>query len=102
MRSIGDHPMSNPAVADAIPAAIQSLLALFAPGDALAGVRFPDVDGEVIAAAAAETRDRAAAVARAEADLEAARAALAEAQDRLLARSQRALAYARVYGEDDA
>lgn len=91
---------TTPQIPDPIPAPIQSLLAIF--GDYLADVRFPDVDAEVLGGAADEVRRLAQEVARAEAVLEAARAALADGQEVLLARSQRALAYARIFAEDDA
>jgi ElaB/YqjD/DUF883 family membrane-anchored ribosome-binding protein len=78
---------------------LQQLLELFA--SELKAVKFPDMDAGVLEAAAAKVRERADAVARAEAALEAARAALGETQDVLLAKGQRALAYARVFAEED-
>ncbi len=84
---------------DSIPAPILSLLSAFE--GALASVKFPDVDAGVLASSAAQTRACAEAVAHAEVALEAARASLAESQDALLVRAQRALAYARVYAEGD-
>lgn len=85
---------------DPISPALRALLELFATE--LAEVRFPDVDGEVLEDAAAGVREKAEAVARAQAALEAARQALHESQDVLLQKGQRALAYARVFSEDNA
>jgi hypothetical protein len=59
------------------------------------------MDLAVLQDAAAKVRERAEAVARAEAALEAARSALGESQDALLAKGQRALAYARVFAEEN-
>ncbi|HLL53516.1 MAG TPA: hypothetical protein VK447_08225 [Myxococcaceae bacterium] len=78
---------------------LQQLLDLFA--SELKAVKFPDMDAGVLEAAASKVRERADAVARAEAALEAARAALGESQDALLAKGQRALAYARVFAEEN-
>jgi hypothetical protein len=80
--------------------ALRALLEVFS-GE-LSGVKFPEVDEEVLEEAAARVREKAEAVARAQAALEAARQALAESQEVLLQKGQRALAYARVFAEDDA
>jgi hypothetical protein len=79
--------------------ALQSLCELFT-GE-LRDVRFPDVDGPTLATAVNAVHAAAAELARAEAVVEAARQALAESQDALLNRSQRALAYARIYAEEN-
>jgi ElaB/YqjD/DUF883 family membrane-anchored ribosome-binding protein len=85
---------------DSISPALRALLELFATD--LADVRFPDVDGEVLVESAGQVREKAEAVARAQAALEAARQALQESQDVLLQKGQRALAYARVFAEENA
>lgn len=85
---------------DSISPALRALLELFATD--LADVRFPDVDGEVLVEAAGHVREKAEAVARAQAALEAARQGLQESQDVLLQKGQRALAYARVFAEENA
>lgn len=84
---------------EAIAPPLRALMELFATE--LAEVRFPDVDVKVLGEAAARVRERAEAVARAAAALEAARQALHESQESLLHKGQRALAYARVYAEED-
>lgn len=85
---------------DPISPALQALLELF--NQELEAVKFPDVDGAVLGEAAARVRENAEAVARAQAALEAAKQALYETQETLLQKGQRALAYARVFAEDDA
>ncbi|QSQ21105.1 hypothetical protein JY651_38825 [Pyxidicoccus parkwayensis] len=85
---------------DPISPALRALLELFATE--LNEVRFPDVDAEVLDDAAAVVREKAELVAKAQAALEAARQALHESQDALLLKGQRALAYARVFSEDNA
>ncbi|WP_426756365.1 hypothetical protein [Myxococcus sp. Y35] len=85
---------------DPISPALRALLELFATE--LAEVRFPDMNGEVLDAAAEQVREKAEAVARAQAALEAARQALQESQEALLQKGQRALAYARVFSEENA
>lgn len=82
-----------------IPEPVQRLLDLFSAS--LADVRFPDVDAQALARAAAEVTESAAAVDAASAALDDARAALALRQDTLLRQAQRAVAYARVYAEND-
>jgi hypothetical protein len=84
---------------DAIPTPIQTLLDLFAT--TLADVRFADVDAQTLARVASEVDAAAAVVASAEATLASAREALQERQDALLLHAQRAVAYARVYAEND-
>ncbi len=82
-----------------IPAPIQTLVQLFTTS--LADVRFADVDGQTLGRCAAEVDSAAGAVASAQAVLDAAREALQLKQDILLQRAQSALAYARVYAEND-
>ena len=84
---------------DAIPAPIQSLLDLFST--ALVEVRFADVDAQTLARAVADVQEAAAVVGAAQATLEDARQALQERQETLLQYAQRAVAYARVYAEND-
>jgi hypothetical protein len=84
---------------DAIPSPIQSLLDLFAT--ALVEVRFADVDAQTLARAAADVQAASAVVATAQSALDEARLALHERQEILLALAQRAIAYARVYAEND-
>ncbi|GMU07554.1 hypothetical protein [Corallococcus caeni] len=85
---------------DSISPALRALLELFATD--LADVKFPDVDTAVLGESAAHVREKAEAVARAQAALDAARQALNESQESLLQKGQRALAYAKVFAEDDA
>jgi hypothetical protein len=82
-----------------IPTPIQTVLALFTTS--LADVRFADVDAEQLARLAADVEAAAENVAAAQATLDVAREALQESQDALLHKAQRALAYARVYAEND-
>jgi ElaB/YqjD/DUF883 family membrane-anchored ribosome-binding protein len=85
---------------DPISPAMRALLEVFSAE--LSEVKFPDVDAEVLEEAAVRVREQAEAVARAQAALEAARQALVESQDALQQKGQRALAYARVFAEEDA
>ena len=91
--------MSNTLSDNPIPSSIQTLLEIFE--SELASVKFPDVDKKVLDAAAEVVKARAEEVARAEATLDAARAALLESQDGLLQKGQRALAYARIFAEEN-
>lgn len=84
---------------DSISPALRALLELFATD--LADVKFPDVDTAVLGESAAHVREKAEAVARAQAALDAARQELNESQESLLQKGQRALAYAKVFAEDD-
>jgi hypothetical protein len=84
---------------DAIPLPVQAILDLFASD--LAEVRFADVDANALEQIAVEVKAAANLVESAERALDAARAALQEKQDSLLQHAQRALAYARVYAEND-
>lgn len=82
-----------------LPPGTAAVLGLF--DDELRGLRFPDVDQAVLREAAARVQAQAEVVAQAEAALHAAREVLAECQDGLVHRCQRALAYARVFAEED-
>ncbi|MCK8501425.1 hypothetical protein [Myxococcus fulvus] len=84
---------------DPISPALRALLKLFTTE--LAEVRFPDMSGDVLDDAAAQVRAKAEAVAQAQAALEVARQGLQESQDALLQKGQRALAYARVFSEEN-
>jgi hypothetical protein len=82
-----------------IPTAIQEVLDLFE--DQLAPITFGGLETRVLTAAAETVRVAADALAAAEAAAEAARAVLVERQEELALKAQRALAYARIYAEDD-
>ncbi len=84
---------------DAISPPIRTALEIFET--ALADVRFAELDAKTLARAAADVHAVAAVVASAQAALDSARSALQERQDILLERVQRAIAYARVYAEND-
>jgi multidrug efflux pump subunit AcrA (membrane-fusion protein) len=84
---------------DTISPPIQSLLELFTT--TLADVRFGDVDAQTLARLAADVQAAAAVVASVQSTLDQAREALQERQDALLQQSNRALAYARVFAEND-
>jgi hypothetical protein len=83
----------------ALSPAMNQLLALFASD--LAQVRFGNLDGDTLEAAAMEVDHAAAALAKAEAAAATARAALETAQALLLQKAQRALAHARIHAEGD-
>lgn len=84
---------------DAIPTPIQTVIELFET--TFADVRFADIDTKTLARAAAEVQEVATVVASAQAALDSARGALQERQDALLERVHRAIAYARVYAENN-
>jgi hypothetical protein len=67
----------------------------------LAEVKFPEIDRETLDEAAREVQERFDALIRAEAALALARETLQESQEALMAKCQRAVAYARVYAEDN-
>jgi hypothetical protein len=92
--------MFDPSGSEPISPALQDLLKLF--GEELATVKFPDLDRKVLEEAAERVKERAEAVARAQTALEAARQSLYESQEALLQKGQRALAYARIFAEEDA
>jgi hypothetical protein len=81
-----------------IPAPIQTLVTLFE--ETLTAVNFPDVNTTVLQEASKAVVDAHTQVTRLEAELTAARAALSERQDALLGKAQRALAYARIFAEE--
>jgi hypothetical protein len=83
---------------DPIPSAVQEVVDLFL--SELASLKFGDLEPTSLAAASEEVRAIAADVIRAETSLENTRAVLAEKRDALLQKAQRALAYARVYAEN--
>ena len=82
-----------------VPLSVQALLDLFATS--LADVRFADVDAKSLARIAADVEAAAQAEAVARSALDAAQVVLQEKQEALLLLAQRALAYARVYAEND-
>lgn len=82
-----------------IPPTVSALLELFE--SSLSDVRFADLDANVLNALAAEVAQAAESVASKQTALDEARAALQERQNLLLQQAQRALAYARVYAEND-
>jgi hypothetical protein len=84
---------------EAIPPSIRAALELFET--ALVDVRFANLDAKTLARAAADVHAVASVVASAQAALDSARSALQERQDVLLEQVQRAMAYARVYAEND-
>jgi hypothetical protein len=84
---------------DTIDPAFEALFELF--DGPLKGISFPEVDRTILAELAGSVRESADRVASAEAALESARVALEERQLALLARCQRALAYARVYADEN-
>jgi hypothetical protein len=85
-------------MSDPIPSPVQEVLELF--DTELASLRFGDLEPATLAGAADEVRLVAASVARVQSELDAARAILAEKIEALLQKAHRALAYARVYAED--
>lgn len=78
---------------------LQAVIELF--DTELLALKFPDVDQAVLREAAARVLTQAEAVAAAEQALATAREGLSDAQEALLGKCQRALAYARVYAEED-
>ena len=85
-------------MSDAVSAPLRALLELFAAE--LAEVKFPELDAQILRGAAEEVSARAEALSRAETALERARVELGEAQEALLQKGHRALAYARIFAED--
>jgi hypothetical protein len=84
---------------NAIPIPVQAVVELFET--TFSEVRFADVDTKTLAHAAAGVRELAAVVASAQVALDNAGRALQERQDALLQQAHRAMAYARVYAEND-
>src|SRR5687768_6370800 len=90
--------MSMPSLkSDSIPAFAHEVIAFYS--DALAEVRFPDLDLEVLESTAADLRNALLSVERAAAELDAARAAAQQHGELLDARAERALSYARVFAQ---
>ena len=86
-------------MSEAVSPAVRSVLDLYAAE--LAPVKFPDLDADILRAAAALATQRAEEMAQAESALEKARTGVVEAQDALLLKAHRALAYAKVFAEED-
>lgn len=84
---------------DTLPTSVRYLAELFA--DALAAVKFPDVDAAALASSVARVDAMATDVARLEEELAKAKQNVDAARDDLLRMSARAHAYARVFAEDD-
>lgn len=84
---------------DPVPAEVRELMALFTRE--LAGVRFPDLDAEVLAAAAREVRECAEAVDLARQALETAREDLETSRLATVRLARRGVAYVKVYTADD-
>jgi hypothetical protein len=95
-----NHSVPSSSLVDSpINSGMQAVVELF---DAeLVQLKFPDVDQAVLGEAVARVLSQAETVAAAEAALATAREALSDAQEVLLGKCQRALAYARVYAEED-
>lgn len=85
-------------VADPIPPSVKALVELFK--NELSAVTFPGVDVAILEQTITDVQTYTDAVLKAEAALEAARTALRESEEVLAVKSQKALAYARVYAED--
>jgi hypothetical protein len=85
---------------DPVGAPVRDLVAIF--DGAAEALRFPDVDAAVLHGAIDGVEAAHAEVRRLEAALDDARRRLEDAQDGLVARAQRGLAYARIYAEGDA
>lgn len=97
-RSLGTERMIGAAMTSLSPP-IQSVLELFK--GPLSGVRFADIDATGLASLAEEVEAAASEVQRQEAQLAELRQGLAQRQEALLVLAQQALAYARVYAEND-
>jgi hypothetical protein len=78
---------------------LQAVVALFE--GPLAGVRFADIDASGLSKLSADVASAAAEVEQQEAKLSELRQSLAQRQEALLGLAQQALAYARVYAEND-
>ena len=85
-------------VADPIPPSVKALVELFK--NELSAVAFPGVDGAILEQLMTDVKTYTDQVLKAEAALEAARTALRESEEVLAVKTQKALAYARVYAED--
>ena len=93
MTNLHDDPTSP-----ATPRGLDELVRLFHAE--LEKVQFPGVDTKVLDAAAERIEAAACQLRRCQAELEAARAQLAAAQEDALQKGQRALAYARIFAQD--
>jgi hypothetical protein len=82
-----------------LPPAIQAVVALFR--GPLAGVRFADVDADGLTSLAAEVESASTEIEAHEAKLVELRQAMAQRHEALLGMAQQALAYARIYAEND-
>jgi multidrug efflux pump subunit AcrA (membrane-fusion protein) len=91
-------PSNDPTAEPVIAPPLERLIAVFR--DELGGVRFPGADVALLEQAADRVRVAADELAQAEALLERARASLGEANEHLLQKGHRALAYARIYAEE--
>jgi hypothetical protein len=85
-------------VADPISPSVKALVELFK--NELAAVTFPGVDVAILEQLMTDVQTYTEAAIKAEAALEAARTALRESEEVLAVKTQKALAYARVYAED--
>jgi hypothetical protein len=94
------NPASPRPARDPVPPLARDVLELFR--GPLEAVRFPDVDRAALDLGERELLDAQVALEEAELALERARAVVLERSGALAARAQRALAYARVFAEDDA
>lgn len=90
---------TSPGMDSAISPGMQAVVELFDTD--LLQLKFPDVDQGVLREAAERVLAQAELVAAAEQALAVAREGLSDAQELLLSKCQRALAYARVYAEED-
>lgn len=90
---------SSAGVEAAIAPSLQAVIELF--DTELGQLKFPDVDQAVLRDAAERVVAQTESVAAAEHALSVAREGLGDAQELLLSKCQRALAYARVYAEED-
>ena len=85
-------------ITNPIPEPLRALLGLYETE--LRELKFPDIDAQVLAQSGRAVLSAAEEVAEAEAALDAARAELQRHQEALLHKGQRALAYARVFAEE--
>jgi len=92
--------MTHETTEQPIAPAVQAVLDLFE--NELAELKFPDIDQSVLKEAARCVDERAEVLLRAEAALQAARESLYDSQELLLQKCHRAVAYARIYAEEDA
>jgi len=91
--------MANETTDPQVPSSIQAVLALFE--SELAELKFPDLDLSILQQAAQGVIKHAETLAHAESALQTARELYHESQELLLQKCQRAVAYARVYADDN-